>query len=449
MTTPLHLQGLRAYALLWAGQGVGALGLGLTAFAQAVWLWDQTHSVTASSLVTLATTLPAFLAAPWVGALVDRWHTHLRRVLALGDGARLLLALLTLGLLHAGQLTPALLYALLAAESVFTAFHWPAASAAARALLRPDEYTRGSGVQMLALSASGVLAAPLGALLYPRVGLGGVVALDVLGSVLALGSVLLLRLPARTGADTPLAAPLGLRDTLRRGLRFLAARRPLLTLQLVLTGGYFVQGVYAALLTPLVLSLEAGGQGRLAQVSMAGGGAALLGGALLSVWRGWSRQTPVFVAGWTLVLLGVLGTGLSGAPGVWAACAALIALGIAAFGTANQAIWLQQTPLEIQGTVFALRRMLGMSTLPLAAALSGPLVDRVLAPQVNLPLLGSGTSGAIRLLLVTLSVLGLLLLAGVVRSGRLRGAEPNPAPALDRRPDGAATVRAAPGRRTS
>ena len=140
---------------------------------------------------------------------------------------------------------------------------------------------------------------------------------------------------------------------------------------MVLSGGYFVQAAYAALLTPLVLS-HAGGSAHLAVVSAVGGGAALLGGALLSVWRGWSRHTPVFVGGWTLVFLGVLGTGLSAHPAVWAAGAALVALGIAAFGTANQAIWLRQTPVDIQGTVFALRRMLGMAAMPVAAALADP-----------------------------------------------------------------------------
>lgn len=425
--------GLRAYALLWAGQGVGALGLGLTAFAQGLWLWEQTHSVTATSLVSLATTLPAFVVAPWVGALVDRWQSRLRLVLALGDAARLLLALLTLTLLHAGTLSPALLYALLAVEAVFTAFHWPAASAAARALLRPDEYTRGSGVQMLALSASTVLAAPLAAALYPRAGLSGIVTVDVLGSVLALTSVLCLRLPTPTvsTASGPLWGSVW--SSLRRALRFITGHRPLLTLQLVLSGGYFVQAAYAALLTPLVLS-HAGGGSHLAVVSAVGGGAALLGGALLSVWRGWSRHTPVFVGGWTLVFLGVLGTGLSAHPAVWAAGAAMVALGIAAFGTANQAIWLRQTPVDIQGTVFALRRMLGMAAMPVAAALAGPVVDGLLAPRVNLPVLGAGPVGAIRLVLVVLGVLGLVTLALVVRSGRLRGAEGHPAQPAPARP---------------
>jgi hypothetical protein len=46
----------------------------------------------------------------------------------------------------------------------------------------------------------------------------------------------------------------------------------------------------------------------------------------------------------------------------------------------SQAIWQTKTPVEVQGRVFAVRRMIGASTIPLAYLLSGPLADRVFEP---------------------------------------------------------------------
>jgi hypothetical protein len=78
----------------------------------------------------------------------------------------------------------------------------------------------------------------------------------------------------------------------------------------------------------------------------------------------------------------------------------VLILGIAAFSVyfsipivngCSQAIWLAKTPPELQGRVFATRRMIAWSSLPLAYLLAGPLADRVFEPllAVEGPLAGS------------------------------------------------------------
>src|SRR5439155_7934140 len=57
----------------------------------------------------------------------------------------------------------------------------------------------------------------------------------------------------------------------------------------------------------------------------------------------------------------------------------------------SQAIWQTKVPSDTQGRVFAVRRMIAMSTLPLSFLLAGPLADRVFEPllAVSGPLAGS------------------------------------------------------------
>jgi DHA3 family macrolide efflux protein-like MFS transporter len=49
----------------------------------------------------------------------------------------------------------------------------------------------------------------------------------------------------------------------------------------------------------------------------------------------------------------------------------------------SQALWQAKVPPDIQGRVFAIRRMIAWSTIPLAYLLAGPLADRVFNPLMR------------------------------------------------------------------
>jgi hypothetical protein len=75
----------------------------------------------------------------------------------------------------------------------------------------------------------------------------------------------------------------------------------------------------------------------------------------------------------------------------------------------NQAIWQAKVPLEVQGKVFAARRMIAWMANPLGMLLSGVLADRVFGPRW-----GQGEGIALMLLLfggmgVLVGLLGYLI----------------------------------------
>lgn len=106
----------------------------------------------------------------------------------------------------------------------------------------------------------------------------------------------------------------------------------------------------------------------------------LCGSMLISIWGGPKRKivgiyVAYFVVAVALVLLGsttnlaLLGVG-----------AFLAFLGQPIVGTCSQTIWQQKTAPDIQGRVFAFRRVIAYSTIPFAYAVAGPLADKVFTP---------------------------------------------------------------------
>jgi len=91
----------------------------------------------------------------------------------------------------------------------------------------------------------------------------------------------------------------------------------------------------------------------------------------------------------------------------------------------SQVIWQLEVPPQLQGRVFALRRMVAQSSVPLGLLLAGPLADRVFEPLVaHSPLLarlhGAGRGSGMGLLYVLLGV-GFLGAAMITcRSSRLQ-----------------------------
>src|SRR3954470_16304281 len=74
-------RGMKAFSLIWIGQLVSLLGSGLTSFALSIWVLERSHSVTQYTIIIVFASLPGVLAAPFAGALVDRWD---RRLVMLG-----------------------------------------------------------------------------------------------------------------------------------------------------------------------------------------------------------------------------------------------------------------------------------------------------------------------------------------------------------------------------
>jgi len=145
----------------------------------------------------------------------------------------------------------------------------------------------------------------------------------------------------------------------------------------------------------------------------------VLGGVLLSTWGGPRRKVHGVLLGWVLSsLFGSVLLGLGQSVWAWAACAFIFALIVPILNGSNQAIWQAKVPPDVQGKVFAARRMIAWVAGPLAMLVAGPLADRVLTPAM-MPggaladifggLVGVGPGAGMALLLVISGLLGMVV----------------------------------------
>src|SRR2546428_10651763 len=180
-----RLSGMRAFALVCAGQTVSLLGTGMTGFALVIWAYLQTHSVTTLALAAFFRFAPTVILSPVAGALVDRWNRKLTMMLsdlAAGIGTIVLLLLYLPGFL---PVWPS--YVVGASPAAFEAFQWPAYSAAVSTMIPKAQYGRASGMLSVAQSISGVFAPVFAATLL------GILAPNGIAAIMAVRLVTFLR----------------------------------------------------------------------------------------------------------------------------------------------------------------------------------------------------------------------------------------------------------------
>ncbi|HWM91674.1 MAG TPA: MFS transporter [Thermoanaerobaculia bacterium] len=412
---------MKQFSILWFGQLVSVMGSGLTGFALAVWVYQSTGSVTRFALMFLFTSLPGVVLAPVAGVLVDRWD---RRLLMLAsDTAAVLCTLGIVLLLWLNRLEVWHLYVLLGLSSIFRAVQWPAFAASITLLVPKSQYGRTSGMTQLGEALTMILAPTVAGLLMDRIGLVGVILIDVSTFVFAVLTLLVVRIPAPPAVESRKREGT-MWSEIAESWTYLRERSGLLALLLLFAGANFAMAMVQVLFRPLVLSFtSAQVLGQVLSVASIG---FLVGGLTMSVWGGPKRRVlGIYVfqtlQGLILLLAGLEASALliAGAGFLFFFCSSVI------FGS-SQAIWQSKVAPGIQGRVFSLRRMVVTSTLPLAYLIAGPLADHVFEPAMAPggalaasvgAVIGTGQGRGIALMVLLLGI-WLLLLVNVAHRYR-------------------------------
>jgi DHA3 family macrolide efflux protein-like MFS transporter len=422
---------LRPYLVIWAGQVISTFGSSLTSFALGVWVFERTGLATQFALMGFFSSLPALLFAPFAGALVDRWDR--RWAMILSDGGAALVTAVLIGLFLGGNLQFGHLYVAMAVSSLFGSFQWPAYSAMTTLLVPRDLLGRVNGLDQFGQAASQLLAPMLAAFLLMAVGLPGVMTLDLATFLLAVASLLWVRVPRPPRAallDDAMVSDPPFLDQVRMGWQFLAARPGLRDLLLYFAVINLLAGFNMALLTPLVLSVASpAGLGIVLSISSAG---LVAGGLAMSLHGGPARRMRGVLGFGLLYGLSFLFIGLNATLPAIAASSFLLMFSVPLINGCSQVIWQTKVPPDLQGRVFAIRRMIAQATVPLAFLLAGPLADRIFRPLLleggalagSLGrVLGVGAGRGIGLLYVLLGICALCIGAAAYLSRRLQGLE--------------------------
>ena len=422
---------MRAFFIVWLGQFISILGSSMTGFALTLWAWQETGSATALALVGLFSFGPTVVLSPIAGALVDRWNRKL--VMMLSDLAAGVSTIVVLLLYYTGYLEIWHLYITGAFAGAFQAFQFPAYSAAIATMLPKEQFGRANGMMSLAEAAPGIFAPVLAGLLLGLIDIEGVLFIDIITFVFALGALAVVHIPQPPVTEEGLAGRGSLWKEAGYGFRYILQRRILLGLQLVFLGINLVGTFGMVVLQPMVLARTGDNAQALGTVLSAGGIGGLMGGLAMSTWGGPKRRVHGVLGGMLLAsILGQLLLGLGRSLPIWFAGSFFSMFFIPILNGSNQAIWQAKVAPDVQGRGFAARRLIAQISAPVAMLVAGPMADYAFEPAMRdngvlAPLLGwlvgTGPGAGMALMLVSAGLTGVGIVCAAYLSPAVRNAE--------------------------
>jgi len=434
MTREVPREGWRTFVIVWVTQSLSMLGTMMTFFAVNIWLTQVLYPrpeqkaalAFALSANSLAFALPSVIAAPLAGAWADR-HDRRRTMLAANLVAAAL-GLALVALLLTNRLGLAGLLAIMALYCLAGAFHLASFDASVAMLVSPERLPRANGMMQSIWALSGILSpaaaavlislpalarrgAPLGPFGGWLAGLESGVPFAILADVVsfAIGAITLalLDIPSPRREDLAHADPArrkSLWSDIRLGADYILQRPPLLWL---LATFAVVNLVWSPILVlqPLFLKFDLAAdwkargmtfEAALAALSVSSSAGGIAGAIAISVWGGLKRQRVLGVLA-PIALLGLALIGFGAARRLDVACAMMFLTGLflPSINAHSQAIWQTQTPPELQGRVFSVRRLIAQFTVPIGTGFGG-LIGGLFHPGLAMIWMGAaGTTFAV------------------------------------------------------
>lgn len=423
---------MRTFIIIWLGQMVSTIGSYMTVFALTIWVWQITGSATALTLVSFFVQLPRVLITPFSGIIVDRFNR--KQLMLLGDIVAFLCTI-AIGLLHlTGKLEVWHLYCVVAIYGGFGQIQKLAYSASIAAIVPKEQYTRAGSMSAAVNYASAILSPALAGGLYPIVGLGGIIVIDIITFSAGLFTLLISHIPQPKAekSEDETSSPKNMWGNLTFGFRYIYSQPALMAMVVAFTLFALPNDVSTTLYNPLILARTGGNSQILGNVTTAAGLGGVIGALLLSVWGGFRRK----IHG---MLLGFIGAGFfrtlvgfTQMPVTWMFSMFFSTMHTPLFYSSSNAIWYAKVPSRFQGRVLAADQTIGVVISLIAPLIAGPLADKVFEPAMQpqgalAPIFGSivgtGTGAGIALIYAIASIWMLMVGIGGYFFPTLRNAE--------------------------
>lgn len=443
MKADFNFKGLGKFFYIWASQFLSVFGSALTRFGIIIWAYQKTGSATSLSLLSFFATLPYVLISPLAGALVDRWDR--RRVLIVSDLAA---AAVTAGLLVlylCGNLHIWHLYLAETLLSLFGAFQDPAFDSSVSLLVPERQLTRANGMLSVATNGSRIFAPVMGGLLVNLIGLGGIMAIDLLTCLAATLVLAFLTIPRPAASQEGVATGRQLGQDMAFGFRYIRSRPGLSGILLIYCGiNLFAALTYFGVMPAMILTRSNGNEMALSTVQAVLGAGGVLGGLLISAFGGPRNRVNglLFTSGISF-LMGDFLFAISRSLPLWVLAALVSSIFIPYIVSCYQALWQSLVPADVQGRVFAVKNMVQVGSMPLAYLAAGPLADFVFEPAMQPggalagifgPLLGSGPGSGMGLMFLFTCVMGVTISIAGYLSPSIRNLEQSGAPSPEAAP---------------
>nr|AHL29302.1 MFS transporter [Pseudomonas nunensis] len=406
------------------GESLAVIGTALMEFALGVWVYNHTGSAVAFANVVLAATLPAIIFLPLAGGLADR-VSH-KVIIVCSDVLLAAMLFVVMALLWTDRLEPLHLYVFNALASIVSSFRQPAYQAAVNSIVKPDKFTRASGLMGISKNASALVGPLLAGILMAQAGLVTIVAIDLItfcsGTLLVIKAFSHARAPViKSGGASAGSVMRGAVRNVTDALGFFKTERLMAGLLVYTMLRNALLSMVTLMITPLLLSMHTSQTLGVVYTWAALGG---LSGAGLLIFVGNPGRLMVLIACADLVLsLCVVSIGL--VSGTTAYCA-VVFVAIAAASVADggvSALWMRKIPTGSRASVFALISMLIIAATSIAIFGGGLIVDHWFQPALEPGgrfvesiggWLGVGKGRGVALLFVVAGAVSVLLCLGTL-----------------------------------
>lgn len=284
---------------IWTGQALSMFGTSIVSFALIWWLTEKTGSAQVLAASTLFALLPRIVLGPFVGTLVDKFKR--KSVLLVGNSV---VALLTFGLvlLFYFEITiPWQIILIIFLREIGLTFKSTAMSASTTLMVPESQLSRIGGVNHTLAGVLRIVGAPTGALLITWFPVHTVLSIDIITAIIAIVSLIIIVIPQppkQPTDDLTKKDQSSFLEQTKEGLQFVLRWKALFWVVMTCTFANVFIGPSIAFQPLLVTRVFGGGALELSYISIAAGTGAILGGLLMSAWKGFKRRLITGAVGW-------------------------------------------------------------------------------------------------------------------------------------------------------
>lgn len=365
---------IKGFMLIYSGQALSLLGSAIVKFSVIWWLTQLTGSPQVLATASLMAYLPDLLVGPFGGVMVDRLSR--KRIMIISDAFTALATGVMAVLYLRGNVGVVLVYGLLLARGLGSAFHWPAMQASISLMVPKNQLQRVSGMQQGVNGVINIVGPPVGAFLIALLPLELILMIDVGTALVAILPLVVTDVPNPVSDGKQITVSTVIRD-MREGFAYLVGWRSLLLFAFMIMLVHVVAIPAISFIPLMVTEFFSGGATEFALMESVFGLGLIVGGVTLSGWGGFSRKTTTILSALVLCGLGLLVVWVasSGLFSVSLFGVFLFAFSVSIVAASIGALQKSVVPAGIQGRVFTLIRS-GTNAMPsLGLAVAGPITQ--------------------------------------------------------------------------
>ncbi len=395
-------QSINTFYVVAATQTLSMLGSSMSSFALSIWIFTETGNTTPLMIVGVMMMLPHMFLGSVGGVIADRLNRKM--LIVFSDAMQAIPTLLLMLAFFTGNFALWMLYIAAFIQGLFAMIQNPAIYASVTMLVPDEQRDKANAILEILAPAAGLAAPVLGGLLYAIIGVSGILAIDVVSFLIAVGVIAMVHIPQPEQSTESKASKGNIWQEMRGGFDFLWQRKPLLLLSVYfLLVNFLTTGIWR-LMTPYALARLDYNEELVGIVAACASFGLVTGGLVPIVWKATQKRIHTMMPLMIFACIGLM---------VYAGSQTFLMMIIVAFmlmlpykwtNALSSSIRQSKIPPDMQGRIAGLTTQISYFAIPLTMLITGPLVDNLLIPLTEqsswedfAPFFGTGEAGGIAL----------------------------------------------------